>query len=236
MNTEVQPDAASVALAAARRLAAEARAAVAARGRFLVAVSGGQTPWQMLRGWADEDLPWAEVHVFQVDERVAPAGHADRNLTHIRAALATAPLDPGQIHAMPVEATDLRAAAAAYAATLTGLAGTPPVLDLVHLGLGSDGHTASLLPDDPVLEVADRDVAMTLPYQGRERMTLTYPLLNRTRKILWVATGAAKTPMVARLQAGDRTIPAGRVRPDVATLLLDRAAVGEAAAGEGAAG
>jgi 6-phosphogluconolactonase len=236
MNTEVLPDAASVARAAALLLAAEARAAVAARGRFLVAVSGGQTPWEMLRAWAAEDLPWAEVHVFQVDERVAPAGHTDRNLTHICAALATAPLDLGQIHAMPVEAKDLSAAAAAYAATMARLAGTPPVLDLVHLGLGGDGHTASLVPGDPVLDVADRDVAMTLPYQGRERMTLTYPLLNRARKILWLATGAAKAPMVARLQAGDRTIPAGRVRSDAATLLLDRAAVGEAAAGEAAAG
>ena len=235
MNTEVLFDAASVARAAALRLAAEARTAVSARGRFLVAVSGGQTPWEMLRSWSNEVLPWAKIHVFQVDERVAPAGHADRNLTHIRAALAAAPLDPGQIHAMPVEATDRSAAAAEYAATLAGLAGSPPVLDLVHLGLGSDGHTASLVPGDPVLDVADRDVAMSLPYQGRERMTLTYPLLDRARKILWLATGAAKAPMVARLQAGDRTIPAGRVRTDVATLLLDRAAAGEAANGKVAA-
>lgn len=236
MHTEVLPDAASVARAAARLLAAEARAAVAARGRFLVAVSGGQTPWEMLRSWAKEDLPWAGIHVFQVDERVAPAGHADRNLSHILAALAAAPIPPQRVYAMPVEESDLASAAAKYAAALGGLAGSPPVLDLVHLGLGGDGHTASLVPGDPVLDVDDRDVAMTRPYQGRERMTLTYPLLDRARKILWLATGAAKAPMVVRLQAGDRTIPAGRVRSDAATLLLDSSAAGKAAAGEAPAG
>jgi 6-phosphogluconolactonase len=226
MNTEAFPNAADVARAAARLLAVEARAAVAARGRFLVAVSGGQTPWEMLRAWANENVPWPAIHVLQVDERVAPAGHADRNLTHMIAALAAAPLDPRQIHAMPVEAADLPNAAAEYAAQMASLAGTPPVLDLIHLGLGGDGHTASLVPGDPVLDVVDRDVAITQPYQGRVRMTLTYPLLNRARNILWLATGAAKSPMLARLQAGDRTIPAGRVRSDTATCLIDQAATG----------
>jgi 6-phosphogluconolactonase len=226
MNTEVLKDAASVARAAAQLLTHEAQAAVAARGRFLVAVSGGQTPWEMLRAWAEQDSPWPAIHVFQVDERVAPTGHADRNLTHILAALAAAPIPRPQIHAMPVEANDLALAAAEYAATLAGVAGSPAVLDLVHLGLGGDGHTASLVPGDPVLNVVDRDVAITQPYQGRTRMTLTYPLLSRARRILWLATGAAKAPMVARLQAGDRTIPAGRVRSDRATCLIDQAATG----------
>jgi len=224
MQIDILPDAASVAHAAARLVAAEAHAAVSARGRFLLAVSGGQTPWEMLRALASENLPWPAVHIFQVDERVAPPAHADRNLTHLCEALSHAPLQPEQIHAMPVEATDLAAAADRYAAKLAQLGGSPAVLDLVHLGLGADGHTASLVPDDPVLTVTDRDVAITGEYQGRRRMTLTYPLINRTRQILWLATGAAKAPMLARLKAADPTIPAGRIRQDNAVILADAAA------------
>ena len=167
----------------------------------------------MLRALANEDVPWKDVHVFQVDERVAPAGDPDRNLTHLSESLLShAPLPPSQIHAMPVESSDLEAAARDYAKTLETLAGSPPVLDLAHLGLGPDGHTASLVPGDPVLEVRDRDVALTGVYQGRRRMTLTYPALNRSRRILWLVTGSEKVPMLARLRAGDPTIPAGRIR------------------------
>ena len=225
MQIEVLADADAVARQGAAFLAAEARAAVAARGRFVVAVSGGHTPWQMLRDLAEEDVPWAAVHVVQVDERVAPAGDLDRNLTHLRASLLThAPLPPAQIHAMPVEDDDLELAAARYAQVLREIAGTPPVLDLAHLGLGPDGHTASLVPGDPVLDVTDRDVALTGVYQGRRRMTLTYPLLNRSRRILWLVTGDSKAGMLPRLRAGDPTIPAGRIRQDQATVLADRAA------------
>ncbi len=226
MHIEVFPDAAAVAVGAARFIAEEARAAVQARGRFLLALSGGTTPWEMLRALARESVPWHGFHVFQVDERVAPAGHADRNLTHLREALSLAPLRPDQIHAMPVESDDLAAAARQYAAELAAVAGTPPVLDVVHLGLGADGHTASLVPGDPVLAVKDRDVAVTGEYQGRRRMTLTYPILSRGRKILWLATGASKAPMLARLRAADPAIPAGRVRQDNATILADAAATG----------
>lgn len=226
MKVTVLADADAVARKAAAIMAAEARAAVAARGRFIVAVSGGHTPWQMLRALAGEDVPWKSVHVAQVDERVAPAGDPDRNLTHLRASLlAHAPLPPEHIYAMPVESPDLPAAAAQYARTLQEIAGSPPVLDLAHLGLGPDGHTASLVPGDPVLEVTDADVALTGGvYQGRRRMTLTYPALNRSRRILWLVTGSEKVGMLARLRAGDRSIPAGRVRQDHALLLADRAA------------
>jgi len=229
MEIQVLSDADAVAQGAAAFIAAEARAAVAARGRFVMAVSGGHTPWQMLRALAGEDVPWKRLHVAQVDERVAPPGDPDRNLSHLRASLlAHAPLPPEQIHAMPVESADLPAAAAEYARTLQEIAGSPPVLDLAHLGLGPDGHTASLVPGDPVLDVTDRDVALTGgSYQGRRRMTLTYPALDRSRRILWVVTGGEKVGMLARLRAGDRTIPAGRVRPDHALLLADRAAAAQ---------
>ena len=231
MKFEIFKDADAVARAAAAIIAEDARAAIASRGRFAFGVSGGRTPWIMLRALAEEDLPWAGVNVFQVDERVAPAGHPDRNLTHLQESLLQhAPLRPEQIHGMPVEATDLQDAANQYALELRNVAGTPPVLDLVHLGLGPDGHTASLVPGDPVLDVTDKDVALTGVYQGRRRMTLTYPAINRARRILWVVTGSEKAEMLRRLGEGDMTIPAGRVRRDQAVLLADRAASEQLAA------
>lgn len=225
MKIQLFADADAVAKEAAKFIAAEARLAVTARGRFIMAVSGGRTPWQMLRDLAGEEVPWADVHVFQVDERIAPAGDPDRNLTHLRESLLShAPLCPEQIYAMPVEEKDLEAAAKSYAVTLEQIAGSPPVLDLAHLGLGPDGHTASLIPGDNVLDVTDADVALTGIYQKRRRMTLTYPLLNRSRKILWVATGAEKIEMLARLREGDVSIPAGRIRSENALVLADQAA------------
>ena len=225
MKLEVFDDADSVARAAATTIAADARAGIAAHGRFALAVSGGHTPWIMLRALAGDDIPWAGVHVYQVDERVAPDGHPDRNLTHLRESLLQhAPLRPEQIHAMPVETADLQAAAMQYALALREIAGSPPVLDLVHLGLGPDGHTASLVPGDAVLDVADKDVALTGVYQGRRRMTLTYPTINRARRVLWVVTGSEKVKMLRRLRDGDVSIPAGRVQRDQALLLDDRAA------------
>jgi 6-phosphogluconolactonase len=228
MKIEILADVDAVARRAAAIIAAEARWAVATKGGFLMAVSGGQTPWLMLRALAGEDVPWQSVHVVQVDERVAPAGHPDRNLTHLRESLLEqAPLRPEQIHAMPVEAPDLEAAATRYARTLQEIGGTPPVLDLVHLGLGPDGHTASLVPGDPVVDVTDSDVAPTGVYQGRRRMTLTYPTLNRSRRVLWLVTGSEKAGMLSRMRAGDESIPAGRVRQDRALVLADRAAAGQ---------
>jgi 6-phosphogluconolactonase len=228
MKIEVLADADAVAREAAAVIAAEARASVAARGLFVMAVSGGQTPWMMLRALSTLDIPWDKVHVFQVDERMAPTGHQDRNLTHLRESLlAHAPLSGERIYPMPVEASDLEAAAAQYRVTLQKIAGSPPVLDLVHLGLGPDGHTASLVPGDPVLDVTESDVALTGSYQGRRRMTLTYPILNRARRILWLATGSGKSDMLFRLRNGDSSIPAGRVRRDHALVLVDRAAAAE---------
>jgi 6-phosphogluconolactonase len=225
MQVEIHTDSQAAAHAAAEIIAAEARRCIAERGRFNLAVSGGDTPKVMLRVLADMAVPWECVHVFQVDERVAPSGDSARNFTQLHECLlAHAPLRPEQVHAMPVEHADLAAAARSYAAVLCANAGTPPVLDLVHLGLGVDGHTASLVPGDPSLDVTDAEVAVAGPYQGRRRMTLTFPAIDRARRVLWVVTGANKAAMLKRLQAGDRTIPAGRVRQDRAMLFADRAA------------
>jgi 6-phosphogluconolactonase len=225
LRIEMREDAAAVARRAAAVVASAGRNAVVARGRFILAVSGGSTPWAMLRALAAEKLDWEEVHIFQVDERVAPAGHRERNLTRLQTSLlAYAPLRPDRIHAMPVEAPDLEAGATQYARTLESVAGSPAAIDLVHLGLGSDGHTASLIPGDPVLEVTDADVGLTGVYHGWRRMTLTYPILNRCRQVLWVVTGSDKAGMLARLAAGDPSIPAGRVRRDNALVITDPAA------------
>jgi 6-phosphogluconolactonase len=220
------PDA--VAKRAAEVIATDAREAIATRGQFLMAVSGGRTPWIMLRALANEQVPWDKVHVFQGDERIAPPGDPDRNLTHLRESLLEhAPLPERNLHPMPVEDADLESGAVQYSKTLQQIAGTPPVLDLVHLGMGPDGHTASLIPGDPVLEVTDRDVATTGVYQGRRRMTLTYPMLNRARNILWLITGTDKAPMFKRMREADPSIPAGRIRQDRALVLADRAAAGQ---------
>jgi len=225
MKIEVLPDADAVAQRAAEFIADAAREAVADRGQFTFAVSGGRTPWQMLRALGALAMPWDKTHLFQVDERVAPHGDPDRNLTQIaESLLSLAPLARDHVHAMPVELPDLAAGAARYAQELAAVAGTPPVLDVVHLGLGPDGHTASLVPGDPALAVADAAVALTEPYQGHRRMTLTFPVLDRARCVLWVVTGAEKGPMLARLGRGDRTIPAGRVASERAVILADAAA------------
>ena len=224
MKLEVVADVDSAARHAAEVIAGEARAAVKARGRFTVAISGGRTPWLMLRALSALDVPWEFVHVLQVDERIAPAGHADRNLTHLAASLLVQNQLQKHIHAMPVESSDLEEAAARYARTLVEVAGSPPVLDLVHLGLGLDGHTASLIPGDPVLDITDADVALTGLSQGRRRMTLTYPVINRARRVLWLITGEDKAAMLVRMRRGDPAIPAGRVRQDHAIVFADRAA------------
>jgi 6-phosphogluconolactonase len=228
MKVEILPDGDSLARRAAAVIAANAREAVAARGKFVMAVSGGKSPWLMLANLANEDVPWPNVHVFQIDERIAPAGDPDRNYMHLRASLLEhAPIPPGQIYPMPVESPDIEAAAKDYAHTLEGIAGKLPVLDLAHLGLGPDGHTASLIPGDPVCEVTDRDVALTGVYQGRRRMTLTYPVINRARHILWLVSGKDKVSAFPKLRAADPSIPAGRVSQTQALLLADREAAVE---------
>jgi 6-phosphogluconolactonase len=218
---EVLSDADTVARRASAVVAASIRDASRAPDVFSFAVSGGRTPWLMFGYLAAEDLAWDRVAIWQVDERIAPPGDPDRNLTSLMASLPEAAR--ASIHPMPVEGTDVEAAAADYEA------GLPPVFDLVHLGLGHDGHTASLVPGDPVLEVRERRVAITGEYGGHRRMTLTYPALDGAAQVLWVVTGAEKTEPLRRLLDGDRSIPAGRVAAEHQRVLADRAAAAELA-------
>jgi 6-phosphogluconolactonase len=216
---EISPDAAAVARRAAAYVADRARTAVSEHGRFTFAVSGGKTPWALFAELASEDMPWADTEIFQVDERVAPEGDPDRNLTNLLASIKDA---PARVHPMPVNDADLTAAAASYATVL------PQTFDLVHLGLGPDGHTASLVPGDPVLDVTNALVAVTQPYQGHPRMTLTYPALTRADQLLWLIAGADKRDPLAKLLAGDQSIPAGRVLATESLVLADAAAAGQA--------
>ncbi|MGH8281046.1 MAG: 6-phosphogluconolactonase [Gammaproteobacteria bacterium] len=218
-------DAEIVAQQAAAFIAERARRTTEQQSEFVLALSGGETPRQMFKQLAMENMPWAGLRIVQVDERVAPAGDAARNLAPLQANfLAPGRLLPQQMYPMPVEARDLDMAARNYAEALENLGGSPPVLDLVHLGLGADGHTASLVPGDPVLHIMEADVALTSLYQGHRRMTLTYPIISRARCILWLVTGAAKADMLARLCDDDTTIPAGRIARGKAVVFADQAA------------
>jgi 6-phosphogluconolactonase len=219
IETEAFADDRDASRRAAEIVAAAGREAVAERGEFSLALSGGKTPWGMVGLLGDmEGMPWERTRVFQVDERIAPPGDDARNLTHMVQMLSLA--HQGTLRPMPVTSRDLDAAAAEYEA------GLPERLDLVHLGLGPDGHTASLVPDDPVLEVSDRRVALTAgEYQGHRRMTLTYPALSAARKILWLALGEKANDPVAKLLAGDRSIPAGRVENEDMVLVADESAL-----------
>lgn len=195
-----------------------------------MAVSGGRTPQRVFASLATRDIDWRSIVIAQVDERVAALGSDERNLTHLEHhLLGPARLPPRNVLAMPVDDDDLQAACRAYARDLTRVAGDPAVLDLVQLGLGADGHTASLVPSDPVLEVDDRDVWMTGLYSGRQRMTLTYPAINRARHIMWLVSGSEKAAAFRRLFEGDVSIPAARVRADRAVALLDVAAAADVA-------
>jgi len=225
MKLEVYAHAAAVAVRGASLIAEAARAAYAARHRCIVALSGGKTPAAMFRALAEQSLPWDAIHLVQVDERVAPADGPDRNLTDLCAALVSrVGLPATNLHAMPVDSADLSAAAAAYGESLKALAGEPPVIDLVHLGLGADGHTASLVPGDPVLQVTDSPVAVTGPYQGHRRMTLTYPVLGRARRVLFVVTGGDKASALLQLLRHDGSIPAGRIAASDVVVLCDEQA------------
>lgn len=214
---EVREDQEQACRYAAAVLAAAIEHAIEERGRADIAVSGGSTPRRMLELLAGVELPWGELHVFQVDERIAPHGDRVRNANAIIAALGGL---PACLHLMPVTADDLDAAARRYAAQL------PEAFDVVHLGLGADGHTASLVPGDSVVDVRDRRVSLTAPYQGHRRMTLTRPVLDAARLRVWLVAGADKAPAVERLLAGDPDQVAARIRASASMVILDREAAG----------
>jgi 6-phosphogluconolactonase len=226
----VGADAAAAARLAAAEIAAACIAAVASRGHALVALSGGETPGPMIEAFGSLDLPWHSICVAQVDERCVPRGDPRRNLRRIEEALVrNGRLPAANLLAMPVEETDLEAAAADYALRLVALAGAPLRIDLVQLGLGADGHTASLVPGDPVLAVDDRDVALSGTYQGLRRMTLTLRALSAARQRLWLVTGDAKTTRLGELLAGEGDAPSVRVAAGNTTVVADRAAAPSAA-------
>lgn len=220
LTLEVVPSEKDAAQRGADLIAAAGRRAVEERGEFALAVSGGKTPWAMLAILSDrEEMPWSQTSLFQVDERVASPGSEDRNLTHL--VLGLSMQNQSALRPMPVTKRDLDAAAREYEGSL------PERLDLVHLGLGPDGHTASLIPGDPVLEVDDRRVAVTeTAYQDYRRMTLTYPELAAAGEILWLVTGPTKREALAKLLAADASIPAGRVENDSMVVLADEDAAG----------
>jgi 6-phosphogluconolactonase len=207
---------------AAALIADALHVAVATRGRATLALSGGTTPAAMLTELAARPLPWEHIHVFQVDERVTPEGSSERNLSVLRSSLLDGiPLPEANVHPMPVTDANLDAAADRYATVLRARAGDPPKLDVVHLGLGADGHTASLAPGEEALEVTDRDVVTTGFYRNHWRMTMTLPLLSRARWVLWLVTGGEKAGVVRQLVTGDEAIPAARVRAEQAALVAD---------------
>jgi 6-phosphogluconolactonase len=203
-----------------------AEEAIAERNQFTLALSGGSTPWRMLGMLAECAISWERVNIVQVDERAAPDGDPERNLFHIQNEFADRiSLPPENLFAMPVTGENLEEGARRYERRLIELAGEPPVLDVVHLGLGEDGHTASLVPGDPILDIDDRDVAITGLYNGQRRMTLTYSIINRARHILWLISGEGKAEMLDSLLRSDRAFPAGRVSQKQATVVADAAAL-----------
>jgi 6-phosphogluconolactonase len=220
IELEVAGDEKAASRRAAELIAAAGAEAAAERNRFAFAMSGGRSPWAMLAILGDlEEMPWGRTELFQVDERVAAPGDEARNLTHMVLGLAME--HQPSLRPMPVTQRDLDAAARDYEAML------PDRFDLVHLGLGPDGHTASLIPGDPVLEVSDRRVAMTdTAYQDHRRMTLTYPALEQARRIVWLVTGPDKREPLQKLLAGDDSIPAGRVKNEEVVVVADEAAAG----------
>lgn len=214
-HLHIAPTPAAAARACAEEIARRVRSASAPnRPAISIAFSGGTTPATMFRSLAQSILEnpataagWARTDIFQVDERIAPDGDPLRNANDLLALLLV-PTDVSaeHRHLMPVNSPD---PTSLYAQTLARIA--PRGLDVAVLGLGDDGHTASLVPGDAVLDVTEAPVALTGVYRGSRRVTLTRASLDRARVVVWLVTGAAKAEPLRRLMDGDRTIPAGLI-------------------------
>lgn len=231
VNVEVLPDSEALAERAVAVIVDAAARAIEERGVFVWAVSGGSTPRRMLALLSERtDLDWSRTHLFQVDERVAPYGDPDRNAmmldTHLLTDTFRKHNAPAGIWLMPVDdaVEDPEFATRLYEEKMDEVTGSPVVFDLIQLGMGSDGHTASLIPDDPILEVDEVDVAVSAEYQGRIRMSFTWPVLDRAKELLWVIGGESKQEAVKLFLANDPSIPATLPTQARATVLLDEAA------------
>jgi len=234
----VLPDPEAVAIATADRFVEAARRAIDERGIFRVALSGGGTPKQvyplLLEPPRRDGVDWSRVEFFWGDERSVPPDHPESNFgVAYQMLIAQLPnVRPDRIHRMPAEAPDIEAAALSHESELRLAFGArgdePPAFDLVWLGMGPDGHTASLFPGTAALEETERWVtANWVPDQGTWRMTLTYPVLNAAREVLFVVTGADKADAVRAIRAGGSDLPAERVAGEGVEWILDAAAAGE---------
>lgn len=221
-------DLATTEKAAAQFVALCLARAVDERGRATLAISGGSSPWGMFACLAAQSLDWSRVHVLQVDERIAPAGHADRNWTRFSASELARRVPHANQHPMPVEMADIDQAIDDYTRTLTTLADDPPMLDVVHLGIGTDGHTASLFAGDALLEERQALVGASEMHAGYRRLSLTLPAINGARDIVWHIVGAGRREVAGRLFARDAAIPASHVRRERATCFTDAAAAPDA--------
>ncbi len=224
MKIQIEADADALAREAAAWIGQQARSAIAERSMFSLALSGGRGPHGLFEALAREKIDWQRVHLFQVDERAAPLESPERNFRAIVALLVERVAIPcEQLYPMPVAGADLEAGAADYAATLERALGPGLVLDLVHLGLGEDGHTASLLPGDSAPE-SGAPVIVSMEYQGFRRLSLNYQVLSGARRRCWYVTGAAKSEVLVRAVDGDPGIPAGRIEREDSWFFVDRAA------------
>ena len=219
MRLVVEPTPEAAAEAAATEIAGQLRAAIGDSGRASLAVSGGTTPVEMVRRLSQQEVDWVQVDLFQVDERAVPLGDPARNWALV--APLTELIPQSRCHAMPVERDD---GDELYTRALEHATGSPPVLDVVHLGLGADGHTASLVPGDPAVGVTERDVVWVGEYRGHRRMSLTVPVLRRARCQVWLVAGADKAPALGDLVAGRSSAPAARVIDQGAVVFADEAA------------
>jgi len=221
MDWVAREDVTAMESAAAEFIALRLTRAAEERGRATLAISGGSTPWGMFERLASQAAPWTDVHLFQVDERIVPREHDARNWKRFLENPLSLRIPRDNCHPMPVDVEDAELAAAVYSATLTGYSGEPPVLDVVHLGIGEDGHTASLFSDDALLQERQRWVGVSRRYRDHRRLTLTLPTLNQARSVVWLVVGAGRRGVLARLRDGDLSIPAGRVQRDRAVVFTD---------------